>query len=138
MSTPRPPITLSTLDLERLEALLEQPAHAAQPGAAGLREELDRADVLPPAQMPADVVTMNSQVSCVDTASGTRHTFTLVYPERADRDAGRVSVLAPVGTALLGLRTGDRIEWPGPGGRTLSLQVDAIDYQPEASGDLHR
>jgi regulator of nucleoside diphosphate kinase len=61
-----------------------------------------------------------------------------VYPKDADADAGKISVLAPVGSALLGLRVGQSIDWPGNDGRTLKLKVTAIHYQPEAAGDLHR
>ena len=62
----------------------------------------------------------------------------LVYPRDADGSAHKVSILAPVGSALLGLRTGDSIDWPMPGGRTARLEVLAIRYQPEAAGELHR
>jgi len=81
---------------------------------------------------------MNSSADCVDEASNKHYTLTLVYPKDADADAGRISVLAPVGSALLGLRVGQTIDWPGQGGRTLRLKVTAIHYQPESAGDLHR
>ena len=87
--------------------------------------------------MPADVVTMNSTVDCIDDISGDTHPVTLVYPRDADAAAGRVSVLAPVGSALLGLSVGQQIDWQAPGGRALRLRVVAIRYQPEAAGDLN-
>ena len=133
-----PPIVVSSLDLERIEAMLDAPAYRDQAGAIALRDELARADVLAPAQMPDDVVTMNSRVRAVDLDNGDAYDLTLVYPRDADGDAGRVSVLAPVGSAILGLRIGQTMQWPMPGGRRMTLRVDAIHYQPEAAGDLHR
>lgn len=130
-----PAITLSSRDLARLEQLLESPAVAGKPAAEGLGRELERANVVEPADMPADVVTMNSEITCVDDVSGETHRLTLVYPHDADADQHRVSVLAPVGTALLGLSVGQSIDWNAPGGRSLRLRVTAISYQPEAAGD---
>ncbi|MAL03194.1 MAG: nucleoside diphosphate kinase regulator [Arenimonas sp.] len=133
-----PPITVSSRDLERLERLLEAPAVAALPAAAALGHELERANVVAPADMPADVVTMNSEVTCEDEVSGETHRLTLVYPPDADVDQHKVSVLAPVGTALLGLSVGQSIDWNAPGGRSLRLRVTGIAYQPEAAGDFSR
>lgn len=130
-----PTPTLSSRDLDRLEQLLESPAMAANPAAAALAAELERANVVEPEDMPADVVTMNSQVTCVDDVGGETHRLTLVYPRDADVEHHRVSVLAPVGTALLGLSVGQSIDWNAPGGRSLRLRVTAIDYQPEAAGN---
>lgn len=131
-----PPITLSSLDVLRLEAMLEAPEHRNAPAAAALGVEIDRATVLPPEKMPANVVTMNSTVVCVDDISGETHPLTLVYPRDADAATGKVSVLAPVGSALLGMSVGQQIDWQAPGGRPLRLRVVAVEYQPEASGDL--
>lgn len=131
-----PPITVSSRDLDRLERLLESPAVAALPAAAALGRELERANVVAPTDMPADVVTMNSKVTCEDEVSGETHRLTLVYPPDADVDQHKVSVLAPVGTALLGLSVGQSIDWNAPGGRALRLRVTAIAYQPEAAGDV--
>ena len=131
-----PPLLLSRLDCERIEALLDSPA-AANLDTAALSGELARATLVEPADVPADLVTMNSVVRMVDDASGAERELALVYP----RDAGasdRVSILAPVGSALLGLRAGDAIHWPLPGGSTTRLRVLAIRYQPEAAGELHR
>ncbi len=133
-----PPITLSSRDLARLEALLDSPALQRHPAAQALAAELARAHVVAPESMPADVVTMNSLVECIDETSGERRSLTLVYPQDADATCHRVSVLAPVGSALLGLRIGDAIDWPAPSGTTLRLRVAAIGYQPEAAGDFHR
>ncbi|MGN6513474.1 MAG: nucleoside diphosphate kinase regulator [Lysobacteraceae bacterium] len=136
-SSLRPPLLLSRLDCERLEALLEGP-FAAGLDTHALAAELERAEVVEPAQVPADVVTMNSVVRVRDEDSGGERELALVYPHEADGSADRVSVLAPVGSALLGLRVGDAIDWPMPGGRSARLRVLSIRYQPEAAGDLHR
>ncbi|QNK01101.1 nucleoside diphosphate kinase regulator [Dyella telluris] len=133
----KPPIVISSLDLDRIEALLERmpPVQAAQYQA--LRGELDRADVVDPAQIPTDVVTMNSVVTFKDDDSSDELTVTLTYPSGAGLP-GTVSIFAPVGSALLGLKVGQHIEWPTPDGRRRQLRVLEIEYQPEASGDLHR
>ncbi|KAF1686445.1 nucleoside diphosphate kinase regulator [Pseudoxanthomonas broegbernensis] len=133
-----PSLIISSRDMARLEALLDSPVLSRHPAALALMDELNRAEVLPPEQMPANVVTMHSQVECEDAATGEQHVLTLVYPNEADVEKGRVSVLAPVGSALLGLSVGQTIDWQAPGGRPLKLQVKAVRYQPEAAGDLHR
>jgi len=133
-----PSIIVSSRDLARLEALLESPALSRHPAAIALSGELGRAQVLPPEQIPAGVVTMHSRVECVDELHGEPHSLTLVYPHEADVERGRVSVLAPVGSALLGLSVGQSIDWQAPGGRPLRLRVVAVHYQPEAAGDFHR
>lgn len=138
MNTATPPIVISSLDCERIEALLESPQYRNFPGAAALRAEIERASILEPKDMPPDVVTMNSVVSVVDEGANERHQLTLVYPRESDGDPGKVSVLAPVGSAILGLRVGQTMQWPMPGGRVRTLRVDAIGYQPEAAGHLHR
>ena len=136
----RPPLLLSRLDVERIESLLEQSSTSSL-NASALQDELVRADILAPADMPADVITMNStaRVRLEDAVLGDHeHELTLVYPRDADGSADKVSILAPVGSALLGLRVGDAIDWPMPGGRNARLHVLAIRYQPEAAGELHR
>lgn len=137
MSSNHPPIVLSSLDLERIEALLERMPPAQAEGYAALRAELDRAEVREPADMPPDVVTMNSRVTVEDESGGERLELTLAYPAGAGQP-GHVSVLAPVGSALLGLAKGQQIDWPMPDGRRRRLRVVDIGYQPEAAGDLHR
>ncbi|HSD17874.1 MAG TPA: nucleoside diphosphate kinase regulator [Thermomonas sp.] len=136
----RPPLLLSRLDVERIEALLEQPSFRSLDTSA-LQEELGRAELAEPAAIPDDVITMNStaRVRVEDPVQGPHeHELTLVYPRDADGRADRVSILAPVGSALLGLRVGNAIDWPLPGGRNARLQVLAVRYQPEAAGDLRR
>jgi regulator of nucleoside diphosphate kinase len=136
----RPPLLLSRLDVERIEALLEKLGSNSL-NTSALQDELVRAEILAPADMPADVITMNStaKVRLEDAVLGNHdHELTLVYPRDADGSADKVSILAPVGSALLGLRVGDAIDWPMPGGRNARLHVLAIRYQPEAAGELHR
>lgn len=137
MNMSSPAITLSTLDVQRLERLLETPELAGLPMAEPLQVEMARARLCQPEKMPADVVTMNSVVHCRDEVSGQEHHFTLVYPREADATTGKVSVLAPVGAALLGLRVGQSIRWQAEGS-TLELKLLAISYQPERAGDYHR
>ncbi|MGQ4658954.1 nucleoside diphosphate kinase regulator [Lysobacter sp. F6437] len=132
-----PTLLLSRLDCDRIEALLEDPRNADIDTSA-LEAELARAQVVEPGKMPADVITMNSTARFLDEASGDEREMTLVYPSGADGSNDKVSILAPVGSALLGLRVGDTIEWPVPSGRTIRLRVLSIRYQPESAGDLHR
>ena len=139
-TTQHPALLLSQLDVARIEALLEQPGFRHLDTRA-LRGELDRAEVVASEAMPADVITMNStaRVRVDDAKAGSHeHELTLVYPRDADGSAHKVSVLAPVGSALLGLRVGEAIDWPMPGGRSARLQVLGSRYQPEAAGELHR
>ena len=124
----RPPIRVSRVDVERIESLLEQPQYRALDTTA-LQDELVRAEVLEPARMPNDVITMNSvalvQVSDAD-GSRQEHELTLVFPQEADAGAGRISIMAPVGRALLGLSVGQSIDWNTPQGRPLRLRVTAV------------
>lgn len=136
--TQRPKIILSATDAERLEKLLEALPDASFPGKAELEAELDRADILDTHKMPPNVVTMNSKVRFRVTSSSEEFTLTLVYPKDVDGSGGTISILAPVGSALLGLSEGDEIEWPKPGGGTLQVRIEEILYQPERSGDFHR
>jgi regulator of nucleoside diphosphate kinase len=130
-----PALLVSRLDCERIEALLES-STAEHVDTAALRAELERADIVEPAHMPPDVITMNSTARFA-LNDGSEREITLVYPRDADGSNGRVSILAPVGSALLGLRVGDSIRWPAPGG-DIDLRVLAIRYQPESAGELHR
>lgn len=97
--------------------------------------ELQRASVVPSSEIPSDVVTMNSTARLLDLDQGTTLEYTLVYPEDADFAKGRISVLAPIGAAMLGYRVGDEIEWVVPGG-LRRLRVLEIVFQPEAAGDF--
>ena len=129
-----PGLIMSARDARRLEALLARPDVADTATAALLEAEIARADVREPADIPPDVVTMNSTVAMLDESTGVERQMRLVYPNAAGLDDASVSVLAPVGAALLGLRVGDAIDWPMPGGRVSRLRVTGVLYQPEASG----
>lgn len=126
--TQTPSITVSTEDRERLRRLLEQ--HAASDLTEKLEGELDRARVVPWDEVPPDVVTMNSELEYEDVASGQRRRLRLVYPADADTGAGRVSVLAPLGCALLGLHVSQEIDWRMPGG-LRRLRVLSVEHPAE-------
>jgi len=131
-------IVVTEPDLLRLSRLLVSQATGRNGRECDeLEAELGRADVVPSREIPANVVTMNSRARFVDQDTGEELELTLVYPRDADLARGRISVLAPVGAALLGLSVGQSIEWPLPRGGARRLKVSAIVYQPEAAGDLH-
>lgn len=127
-----PSIIVSSHDMDRLEAMLESPAVSQTPAALALVEELNRATVVAPDQVPAGTVMMHSRVECEDELQNEKHVLTLVYPREADVEQGKVSILAPVGTALLGLSVGQTMDWDAPGGRKLRLRVTAVHHQPNA------
>ena len=134
----RSDIVLTATDERRLAQLLQAKANELERNTLELLEgELQRATIVDSSQIPADVVTMNSVVSFEDLETGQRSEVTLVYPSASSGTEGRVSILAPIGSALLGLSVGDSIEWPVPGGRSRRLRVTAVYYQPEAEGQLH-
>lgn len=99
-----------------------------------LQAELDRAEIVDPKRIPANVITMRSKVRLKDLVSGDANVYSLVFPTEANLSEGKISVLAPIGTAILGYKLGDSIEWPVPSG-VRKLKVDEILYQPEAAGD---
>lgn len=101
-----------------------------------LETVLEDAQGLDATDVPQDVVTMNATVELRDLDTEERETFTVVYPERADIVRNRISVLAPIGTAVLGCRVGDVVEVRVPSGRRR-IRVEDIHYQPERSGDYH-
>lgn len=132
-------IVITDYDVQRLEELIENTRATSSRDTRYLDEleqELHKADVVPPDGIPPDVITMNSRVCLKDVNSGEELVYTLVFPREANLEKGRISVLAPVGTAMIGYRKGDRISWPVPGG-IKRLQVKKIFYQPEAAGDYH-
>ena len=114
------PIIVTAFDAQRLRALLDAARSSSLRDHEHLDDldiELDRALVMDAPDVPADVITMNAQVELIDLSTHARETYTLVFPAEADVSARRISVLAPLGTALLGFREGDVIEWEMPGGR---------------------
>lgn len=134
----RPTIIINELDAERLDSLLEKPQYAKTPVADMLNAELDRAEMCSPGNMPANVVSMNSRVKFRDLTSQEEFVRTLVYPANLTDSDQQLSVMAPVGAALLGLRVGDTINWDLPNGNKTHLEVLELQYQPESAGELHR
>lgn len=131
-------IQVTADDAERLHHLIRNASGTDErdrPYLAALKAELDRATVTSPDQLSPDVVTMNSRVRLRDG----RRTWimTLVFPEDADPEEGRISVLAPLGAAILGCRVGQRVEFRVPGGDLRSCDILSVLYQPEAAGDRH-
>lgn len=128
-------IYITSPDMTRLRNLLE--AHkGTRDDLTRLREELDHAHVVEPNQIPPDVITMNSKARLRDLNDNEEMTYTLVFPEKASIEEDRISVVAPVGTAMLGQREGDEFEWEVPAG-PVRLKVLKVLYQPEAAGHFH-
>jgi regulator of nucleoside diphosphate kinase len=130
----QPSIYLTQEDMDRIFQLLEA---QGRDRFRKLEDELLRAAVVPQERIPKDVVTMNSRVLFENESTGERREITLVYPREADIDAGRISILVPVGTALLGLRVGQSIDWELPNGAKQRYRVVAVPYQPENPSGGH-
>ena len=129
-------IYVTDQDMKRLTDLLETARRFNYHHRAHLAElaaELARSQMIASAQVPPDVITMNSTVCLVDLETGEEAVYTLVFPNDADIEQNRISILAPIGTALLGYRVGDIVEWQIPDGLSR-LKVKEILYQPEANG----
>jgi regulator of nucleoside diphosphate kinase len=134
---PKGKIQVTSYDMNRLFAMTEQLRKRGGPVPTGLdqlEEELARCAEVSQETVPADVVTMNSRVTLKDLTSGKEITCTLVFPEDADSTEGRISVLAPLGMAILGYQVGDKVSWQMPSG-VHELQIEAVHYQPEAAGN---
>ena len=133
-------IYITTSDYHRLSGLIEisreRNGDADREYLDQLEEELGRAELVSPREIPADVITMRSKVSLKDLKSGKTVMYSLVFPSEANSDEGHVSVLAPIGTALLGNRSGDVVESKVPSG-LRRLKVKEILYQPEAAGNYN-
>jgi regulator of nucleoside diphosphate kinase len=134
------PIVLTRPDHERLRLLVETVRTRRrweEIHLLALAEELESAEIVEPDSVPPDVVTMRSRVRVLDMVSGHESTYTISYPVEANLDAGKLSVLAPIGTALLGYREGDVVEWPVPGGVRV-LKIEKLEHQPEATARPRR
>lgn len=123
MSTQSYSLVISSLDYQALIEIIER---EDSPAAEALEAELDRADIVKTADFPKDVVAMNAAATFVDLDSGEETTIYLVYPQDADVSNKKISILSPIGTALIGLRIGDKIDWPLPNGKTRRLQVTSV------------
>lgn len=122
--------------LKELIAVAEDFGTEARSDLESLKGELEIAEVVPSEKVPSDVVTMNSKVLLKDLDTSEEMVFVLVFPGDADIEAGAISILAPVGTAILGYRKGDVVEWPVPA-RVRRIRIEDILYQPEAAKDYH-
>lgn len=130
-------LIISRIDRERLNRLIQDAQYSGgsqDPSYRALRQEIERARVVEPQALPANVLSMRTRA--VIALDGEEKEAQLVYPDEADWTRGLLSVLSPVGTALIGYREGDKIQWDVAGGRT-SIEIRRILYQPEAAGDYH-
>lgn len=130
-------IYITKYDLARLRELLQVGISFAErdrESMESLQEELDRAHIVEPTAVPHDVVTMNSRVRLKDLETKEEKVYTLVFPSESNFEQQKISILAPIGTAILGYRAGDAVEWRVPGG-IRKLRIEEILYQPEAAGE---
>jgi regulator of nucleoside diphosphate kinase len=126
-------IIVTASDVERLERLLESRSRQSDyVGLEALEHELDRADIVNSDTISKHIVTMNSRVRLHDLDRDVEFVCSIVFPAEADSEQGRVSVLAPLGVALLGYRVGHIVRFETPGG-TRRVKIKAIEYQPEAA-----
>lgn len=127
----KPEIIVTSTDFDRLEALIDSMSPISA-STSELLEELKRAEVVEPHEVPPNVVTMNSTVRFTIGSNGEEFCRTLVYP-REMLDSSTISVLSPVGSALLGLSAGTSIEWPSPTGVPLVIRIVEIVHQPKSN-----
>lgn len=128
-------IYITDADMRRLQPIVES-NKKTRDDLRKLETELANARVVAPKEVPADVITMNSKARLRDLETDEDLVYTLVFPDQANIEQGRISVVAPIGTAMLGYRVGDEFQWEVPGG-TVRMKVEEILYQPEAAGDYH-
>ncbi len=132
-------IYITDFDMKRLKELVKVAREFGKEDEQYLRElesELDRGNIAKSKDIPNNVITMNSKVCLRDVDTQKGMIYWLVFPDSADPDQDRISILTPIGTALLGYKKGDIIEWKVPAG-IVKLEVEEILYQPEAAGDYH-
>ena len=130
----KPNIIISSQDLHRLETMLEH-QDKLTPTMQHLEDELARAEVVEPKDVPANVVSMNAKVLITIAPAKEATEITLVYPHDFKGDKGQVNVVAPIGTAILGLAEGQEIEWPQPDGHMMKVKIEKVLYQPEREGN---
>ncbi|MBN1899984.1 nucleoside diphosphate kinase regulator [Candidatus Sumerlaeota bacterium] len=132
-------IYITRNDLKRLEEMLATPRRFGSRSRSeiqSLAAELNRGQIVDPREIPPNVVTMNSRVQLRDIDTNEEIVYSLAFPDEANIDEGKISVVSPIGTAILGYREGDEIEWDVPAGKRR-IKIEKILYQPEASGDYH-
>ena len=132
-------IYITEYDFERLQEMLRTARHSGytQDCVEKLKEEIERARIVSSEKIPGDLVTMNSRIVLEDEQTYQEFTFQVVFPSDSDVDAGKISILAPVGRALLGYKVGDTVEWKAPRGMRR-LKIIKMLYQPESEGDLYQ
>ena len=130
----KPTIIISEQDLNRLETMLEHQTQLT-PTMKMLEEELARAEVVEPENVPSNVVTMNAKVLITIAPSTEATEITLVYPHDFKGEKGQVNVIAPIGAAILGLAEGQEIDWPQADGQLMKVQIEKVLYQPEREGN---
>jgi len=132
-------IFMTTFDINRLKGLLSVAGEFKYRNRSDLSElasELCRAKIVDSKEIPPDVITMNSRVKLRDVDTNEEMEFTLVFPWDSNIDEGKISIIAPIGTAILGYSVGDTIKWHVPAGKRR-IRIEKILYQPEAAGDYH-
>ena len=130
-------ITITEMDRSRLKRLIGDKwleSAAKDSALQALEREIDRARVVASNRLPGDVVSMNTRALL--RLNGREVEAALVYPQDADWSGRHISILSPIGTAILGCRVGDSIKWSVPSGVTV-IEIGPILYQPEAAGDYH-
>jgi len=127
-------IYITDNDMKRLKELIMEADNGNKKYLRELKDELDKGEVVDSRDIPHHVITMNSKVRLRDINTQKEMICWLVFPDDSNADQGKISILAPIGTALLGYKVGDIIEWKVPAGLT-KLKVEEILYQPEAAGD---
>lgn len=134
-----PMVTLTEMDYYRLNALMDNQSYffEKEKSLEDLENEIERARLIDFPEIPTDLITMNSRFRYLNVTDDKVCEMTIVYPHQADSDKKWISVTAPLGAALIGLRVGDEIDWAFPDGKTRTLKLLDILYQPEANGDLH-
>jgi regulator of nucleoside diphosphate kinase len=128
-------IYITKADMKRLRSLI-QSIKNSRDDLSMLQQELERACVVAAEELPPDVVTMNSKVCVREMTTNEKTTYTLVFPDQANVEQDKISVIAPIGTAMLGQRVGDEFRWQVPAG-SVHLRVEEVLYQPEAAGHFH-
>lgn len=134
----QPLIYITKNDADKLYLLMQEARYSGYRGSPYLKMlagELERARIVDSQEIPPDVITLNSTAVLRDLETGEEMSYTLVFPESADLAQGKISILAPIGTAMLGFRVGDVFEWDTPGGKR-SIKVMRLVFQPEAAGDF--
>ena len=127
-------IVISSLDMQQLRKLFDNPDLLRQkPYLQELEQKIDAAVEVQPTEIPHDIITMNATVRLIDLTTSEEIILTLVYPDHANISQGRISVLAPIGTAILGCHVGETIKWEVPDGIRI-LKVDRLLHLPEAAG----